>query len=334
METGLVTLLATLAIVLPARAAAAVAGVAGALRPELVPWSVILATGTALAAGSRSARSLATAVTLAAGPALVIAGVRVAAFGAPAPLAVWAKPSDAAHGAFYAAACLLWTGAPALVVGWGALRRLPARSRAVLVASAVHVVSVLLAGGDWMPFFRLFVPVLPGLFVVGADLAAHAPMWATAARAGVATLVSVILLADKGPAARAVGQARERLVEAARPVLDGSHSVAALDVGWVGAAYRGTVVDLAGVTDETIAKLPGGHTSKRVTPAMLEHRGVDTLVLLTDGPSGDDPRKLVYPRTVEARLGGSEELHLGVRAVLELQGTNQRYVVLHVKNAP
>jgi len=107
-------------------------------------------------------------------------------------------------------------------------------------------------------------------------------------------------------------------------------------VGWVGAAFPGTVVDLAGVTDETIAKLPGGHTSKKVTPAMLEHRGVDTLVLLTDGPppDGRPAPALVYSRTVEARLGRSEEFRLDVQAALELAGTNQRYVVLHVKNEP
>lgn len=339
METGIVTLLATLVIVLPPFGAAAAAGLAGGLRPELVPWSVAVSAGVALAAGVRAPRAFAAVGLLAFGPSLAVALVRLAVFGSPAPLAVWAKPSDFAHGSFYAAAGLLWTGAPALIVGWDALRRIDARHRAVLVAAAVHVAALVLAGGDWMALFRLFVPVLPGLFVAGAAIAATSSLGATAARVGLASAVSAYLLFDKGSDARRVGPAREALIARARPVLAGSRAVAALDVGWVGAAYPGTVVDLAGVTDETIAKLPGGHTSKKVTPAMLEHRGVDTLVLLTEGPPANEhaeshPGEPRYSRLVEARLGASADLRLEPRAVLELGETGRRYIVLGMTNAP
>ncbi|HVJ89047.1 MAG TPA: hypothetical protein VM580_04530 [Labilithrix sp.] len=66
--------------------------------------------------------------------------------------------------------------------------------------------------------------------------------------------------------------------------------VAALDIGWVGAATEARIVDLAGLTDPTIATLPGGHTSKAVDVAMLLERGVDTVIVYG------------HPRVVEQRL--------------------------------
>ena len=330
METGLVVLLATVAVVSSGPRSAAAAGVAAALRPELVPWSATLALFASLAEGSGSRRASAFALAWALGPAIGVALVRLVVFGHPAPLAVWAKPSDAAHGAWYAAACLIWTGAPVLVIATRSLGSIDGKSRAVLVASLAHVAALVLAGGDWMALFRLFVPVLPGLVVVGARIAGVAPRLWTAARVGVATGVSLLLLFDKGPEARHIGEQRAALIDDARALLAGSHAVASLDVGWVGTAFPGRVVDLAGVTDETVARLPGGHTSKRVPPSMLEHRGVDTLVFLTEGPKGEDAASLRYSRAVEARL--VQQMELVPRAFIELRGTSQRYVVLRVRN--
>ena len=76
----------------------------------------------------------------------------------------------------------------------------------------------------------------------------------------------------------------------ARPLLEGASRVAALDVGWVGAATDADVVDLAGLTDPEIAALPGGHTSKRVDAMFLLARDPDVLVFYRP------------PRVVEARL--------------------------------
>jgi hypothetical protein len=80
----------------------------------------------------------------------------------------------------------------------------------------------------------------------------------------------------------------------ARPVLAGAQVVAGLDVGWMGASTEARIVDLAGLTDPSIAVLAGGHTSKRVDVAMLLDRGVDTVVLYSE------------PRVVESRLLGSD----------------------------
>lgn len=334
METGVVMALATLALGRGSKARVA-AGVAAALRPELIPWSVALCLGGALAEKRRSPGAFAEALGCAVGPAVVVALVRLGAFGHAVPLAFFAKPSDFAHGAFYVAAALLWTGAPFLVIAPWALRRLDGQSRAVLVAALVHCFALVLAGGDWMAVFRLFTPILPGLFLVGARLMELSRPWASAVRLGLASAVCAAQLVTTGAGARSVLADRLSLIRRAAPVLKGARTVAALDVGWVGAATDADIVDLAGITDETIGRLRGGHTSKRVPEGLLRHRGVDTLVLLVSGPAVPEIDAMPWARAVEARVAReAAELHFEPRATLELGKSGQRYVVLTLNDAP
>ena len=334
METGVVMALATVSLG-RGRAAPMAAGVAAALRPELIPWSVALCLGGVLAERRRSPGAFAEALGCAVGPAVVVALVRLAVFGHAIPLAFFAKPSDFSHGAFYVAAALLWTGAPVLVIAPWALRRLDGHSRAVLVAVLVHCFALVLAGGDWMALFRLFTPILPGLFLVGVRLMELSRPWASAVRLGVASAVSVAQLVTTGVGARTVLADRLALIRRAAPVLRGAHTVAALDVGWVGAATDADIVDLAGITDETIGRLRGGHTSKRVPEGLLRHRAVDTLVLLVSGPVATEIDAMPWARAVEARVAReAADLHFEPRAMLELGKSGQRYVVLTLKDAP
>src|SRR5690606_4424769 len=105
LETGLVLLLATLALS-PDLQGAAFAGLAAALRPELLPWALAIAHGGAWARREPPKRWL-LAVLAVLGPPLAVALVRAAWFGRPAPLAVFAKPSDFEHGLRYALGALL-----------------------------------------------------------------------------------------------------------------------------------------------------------------------------------------------------------------------------------
>jgi hypothetical protein len=335
METGVVMALATLALG-GGRGALGAGGVAAALRPELVPWSVALAIGGALAEKRRTPGAIALALAYAMGPAALVALVRLAAFGHVVPLAFFAKPSDFAHGAFYVAASVLWTGAPILVVAPWAIRRLDGHSRVVLAATLFHCLALVLAGGDWMALFRLFTPVLPGLFLVGARLLELARGWASGLRVALASAVCAIQLLTTGAEARGVLADRLALIQHAAPVLHGARKVAALDVGWVGAATDADIVDLAGITDETIARLRGGHTSKRVPEGLLRHRGVDTLVLLAFGPAvAGSLESARWARAVEARVAReAADLRFEPRATLELGKTGQRYVVLTLHDGP
>lgn len=331
METGVVVLLTTLALS-AARAAPLAAGVAAALRPELVPYSVALSVGRALAA-RRTATNAAWAFAAACAPAIAVAMLRVLFFGHAAPLAVWAKPSDFEHGARYLAVCLIWTGAPLLVLSPAVFRRLDHDGRAVLAAVAAHCLALVLAGGDWMALCRFFVPVVPALVLVGARLGALTRPGSTAARAGAATLVCAVLSAKQGPVARGVLDQRLRLIREARPALTGAHRIAAVDVGWVGAATDADVVDLAGVTDEVVARLPGGHTSKRLPSRFIENRDVDALVLLCAEHVSPDCREGNWDRAVEYRAASqAAELGFTLTAELELHGTAKRYLIFRKRD--
>jgi hypothetical protein len=329
METGIVTALATVALH-RSRGALLAAGLAAAWRPELLPWATILAAGRAWECG-RWPRDVLVNLLLAAAPALAVAVVRWLVFGMAAPLAVLAKPSDLRHGLIYALAALIWTGLPVLAVAPRALARGDRWPRVVVAAGAVHFVVLALVGGDWMAFFRLAVPVLPGFVLAGAAAAEHAPRWASMARFLVASLIGLVLLLSRGGEARQVAEHRALLIRDAAVLLEDAERVAAADIGWVGAATRAHVVDLAGITDPTIAALPGGHTTKRVGSGLLHSRDVDHLVLLlaagaeVERPWGESR----FFKRVESRVA-REAATSGfvVDGTVPLGGTRQQYLVV------
>jgi hypothetical protein len=222
---------------------------------------------------------------------------------------VLAKPSDIEHGLAYTGAALIVTLVPILMLAPVALARSP-RAVAIALAAVAHAGAVAIAGGDWMPYARLWVPIVPSL-AYGAVLAAahgHA-LWAML-RSCVAIVLGGILLVRNGDDGRHVGADRRTLILAARPWLANVRRVAALDVGWVGAATDAEVVDLAGLTDPEIAALPGGHTSKRVDARFLLDRDPDALLLYAPLglSSGTSWRDATYPRVVEARIARDDRI--------------------------
>lgn len=336
LETGLVTLLVTLAAAAGDDArgrgwGAGAAGAAAAFRPEMLPLAVVLGAyrGRGLAVRPRVV-----AMALATGPWLAVALLRVVFFGRPAPLSQLAKPSDLAHGVPYVVAGLLLAGAPilafapvALVRGGDAL----ARARWLVVAASVHALAVAFAGGDWMPLSRLLVPAFPLLIVAAIDVAERAPAVLTAVRAALALAVMVFAWARGGLAARDVLATRMDLLQSGRIALSDAGVIAALDVGWIGAATSRPIVDLAGLTDPAVAALPGGHTSKRVPTTLLDARAVDTLVFLrrrdctgTCVRSDGGP----FDRVVEERLSQEPWVADGFRVGAILRSGPLTYVVL------
>jgi hypothetical protein len=333
METGLVTALATLALVGGPLGMLA-AGLAGGLRPELLPFALLLGVGESLASssGGERARRLAWALALAVAPALLAGAVRHAWFGSATPLSVIAKPSDLAHGARYAAGAFVLTGAPLLLLHPVAFRKSEVRTRVLALAVAVHFIALALAGGDWMALYRLAVPVLPAALLAGTRLGLSATRLQFTLRCAIAAGISLVLAVYVGWPARSVLAHRTQLIAAAQPVLARAHSVAALDIGWVGAATPAPIVDFAGITDPVVARRPGGHTSKRFEEGLLEHRAVDTVILLLAPGAQPAPswQESSFARQVEARVAAFPVLEPFVlRALLPLGGTNQSYVVAH-----
>lgn len=318
METGIVVFLATLGTA-RFRFALVLAGLAAAWRPELLPWAMVLAVGTGLAEKKRPEAALASLATVLA-PALVVAIVRQIAFGSPMPLAVLAKPSSFGDGLRYALGALGFSAIPILCVAPKTFSELDARDRVVTLAALAHFVAIFLAGGDWMPLFRLALPVLPSLVLVGGRIAARSGRTATFVRVLAAVGVSVVVWVGMGASARGVWDARARLITASRPLLAGER-VATLDVGWVGVAFPGHVVDAAGVTDPEVARLSGGHTSKLLPPDFLERKRVDLVVVL-ETPQGAH-------RANDTRLARqARELGFVREGELVISGTDFRYVVL------
>jgi hypothetical protein len=333
METGLVTLVATVALV-PGPWGALAAGAAAAWRPELLAWAAVLAAGGALLSVSGSKeRSLALVVRLllALAPAVVVACVRNAWFGSFTPLAVWAKPSELSDGLRYAAGAFVLTGAPLLLLAPVALRAGDGRTRLLALAVATHFVAVALAGGDWMALYRLIVPVLPTTILAAARLSLPASPRVFAARSLVAALGPAAVWLGVAVPGRAVLEDRLALIEGARKPLSGARSVACLDVGWVGAATDASILDLAGITDPVVARLPGGHTSKRIPEGLFENRGVDAVVLLL-GPEthrADRWQDGAFARVVEQRVAAMPVLEtFRVRGELPLGRTRQHYVIV------
>jgi hypothetical protein len=330
METGLVTALSTLALARGSFARLSL-GLCAALRPELAPWALTLTLGDALltsGSGAQRLRAALLGLALALGPFVLVALIRSFLFGAAYPLSVLAKPSDLSSGLRYALGGLLLSGPPWLLVAGPTLGRLSGRARVQALAALVHVLALALAGGDWMSLYRLFVPVLPSVILVGAELAQQSSRFANGLRLAFALGTSALLAVSLGSSARGVQAQRRELIEGAAPLLAGARRVAALDVGWVGAATPASVVDMAGVTDPSVARLSGGHTSKRLPDSFLEAREIDALVLLAEAPTFAPLSEQHFPRLVERRVPAlASAEHFRVVGILPLRGTRQHYLV-------
>jgi hypothetical protein len=333
METGVVVLLATVAL-LHWPLAVLAAGLAAAWRPELLPWSLALASGAALTAAEPAAarfRALAVRLPAAVAPALVVALIRKATFGSFAPLSSIAKAPELSHGLFYATDALLGTGIPLLLIAPRAFRQGGGRARTLVAAVLAHWLAMAVAGGDWMALYRLAVPVLPTAILAAALLAKEAGVPGLALRALLFSLRPLWLAATVAWPARQVLAHRADLIERARPALTGARSIACLDVGWVGAASNARLLDLGGITDPVVARLPGGHTSKRISNGLFENRAVDTVVLLLapDAKPAARWQDSEVARLVEGRVAELPALEkFEVRALLPLGGTRQSYLVL------
>jgi len=346
METGLATAVASTSLLMTGAmtrrlVGAMVAGLACTLRPELLPWAVVLTAAHARCSllddgidridALLLARRLVTFVAVAAAPFILVVVVRLLAFGRAAPLAVLAKPSDFAHGWVYALAGVLLTGPFAAVIAPFAWPRLPSWPRWILAAAWAHVIAIMFVGGDWMPMSRLFVPVLPSLGLVFAHLAKAASTWSTVARWMVCVCGQTFVFWRVGADAAAVTARREALIEQLRPMLSPQDRVAAIDIGWVGASFDGTVIDLAGVTDPAVAGLPGGHTSKAIPSLFLADRAATVVVLqLPAGLNLNEAWRLgQFERAVECRVSRQPWVRAHFRPARSLQANDSlRYAVL------
>jgi len=327
METGFVLALCSFALSDSAVALLA-AGLAAALRPELLPFCTVL--GLRHGWIRRYSRWSWFCGLVPLGACAVTAAVRLIAFGTAVPLAVIAKPSDLTHGLRYTIGALVLTGPAWALVGGGWVG-LDAKARWFVAAVTLHFAAMVLAGGDWMPLWRLAVPVLPALVWVATALTARRRKLWHSAGALVGLLVAAVVAWKVGLPGRKVMRAREELIERAAPLLRETRLVAGLDIGWLGIATPHDVLDLAGITDYRVASLPGGHTTKKIPNSWFDFRRPDTLVLLS-APGASLARRwwqTPFARGVENRVARLEYWqNCSARGTVALPNTRQFYVIV------
>jgi hypothetical protein len=277
------------------------------LRPELAPAGLVL-----LVLASRGGRRAAVAAWAPALAGVVsVVAFRLALFGSPLPLSAQAKPPDLLHGAEYVARALVVVFGVAGVIPVAlAAGEEPRGRRGLAILLGIHLGAVLLAGGDWMPGFRLLVPVLPLYALVAAGpiarrLEGRTTRWRGVAMIAAPLLVPVLAGAFTISDVRASGNARDTAgAELADWLGRRGGPVALVDVGYL--AYRSglEVVDLGGITDPTIGTLPGGHAAKAVDPGLLQARDPRLIVLhSTRPPRVEDGRlRALWGHPVEQRV--------------------------------
>jgi hypothetical protein len=322
-----VTLLTTLGLIDGVLGALAL-GVAAAWRPELAPFCVIL-VGVRAFPTRLGPASVVLRFALVALPIGVVGLLRLSYFGRAVPLSFYAKPSDFGHGLRYALGAFAFTGLPWLLLGTPReFARLSRAARPLFIALLGHFAALVLCGGDWMALYRLAVPVLPCAALAAAYLAEQARLGRTALRFAFAVAGSLLLALGLGPRARRVGADRAQLIAKAGPVFAHDARIAALDVGWVGAARDAEIIDLAGVTDPQVAFFPGGHTSKRIPGAWLfAHHPTAVVLFLAERDLNDPFDWSWFSRPVEERIAHLVAPEFKVRTTLTL-GDGQKYVVL------
>ncbi|MGK3967868.1 hypothetical protein WMF38_27325 [Sorangium sp. So ce118] len=184
---------------------------------------------------------------------------------------------------------------PVLVLAlFGLCVALVARHRDALCVAALALAVagyVLLVGGDWMPFYRFMSPFEPFCFLLaglGARSLLEPLLPVVAARAAAARAGGIALAAGAGVLAAgclvALGAFRaQRIDRAQHRILDDDKrfwdsaaggtaawfqqhgqpgEVAVGDIGYIGYATDYPVLDLLGLVDPVISKLPGGYTRK------------------------------------------------------------------------
>jgi hypothetical protein len=328
LETMAFTLLVTAAAASAVRApvcAGVLAGLSIAVRPE---GALVLGVLCATAGAGRGRKVLAGGLA----PAALALLVPWIAWGTLLPNTWFARAAPPGAGFAYLTGALLPTGAigfwPLAIAGGRRGRFWP-----MLAVVAALVVATAIEGGDWMPGWRFLVPVWPltgwlaarGAFVLrlrlGRTRARWAPSVILAAAAGIGLLSTAAIL----PTVRAAGIERARTAPRLVRALQRRqvHTVALVDVGYVGWAGGFETVDLGGLTDRRIARAAGTYLDKEVDEASLLSRRPDAIVLHAEGPRGEG----MFP--VERRVAAMPGVVRSFRLVATVRrSAAYRYLVL------
>lgn len=253
---------------LPFAVGAAAAVLAVAVRPEGAWLPVMLGAMFAVTRGDWHKPGA--LVGLVVVGALGVLAWRWGTFGDMLPNTYYAKKPDRLAGLQYVGALFSSPWAAGLLVcaglgaWWGETRH-----RAFLAAGVSWVVAAALEGGDWMPLGRMLVPAT-GLLALAAGGVAAGPAWRLLPPlvvAGLSLMAFQAQIARSHLSYRTIRHDAVRLVDWLES--RGIDSVAMVDIGATGFATDMDIVDLAGLTDPVIARMPGGHMGKDLDVAYV-----------------------------------------------------------------
>lgn len=189
----------------------------------------------------------------------------------------------------------------------------------VLIACAfAWLLTPLITGSDWMDHFRFLLPALL-LFILSINTEVY--------RKGNYALVTIIAASVMCSAyffyayqsnSRSTISSKNSLVmiEAEYKWLqrwlnnEGVESVALIDIGKFAYNYNFEVLDLGGLTDKTIAKMPGKHMQKTIPVAYILARKPGSIIIrLSNHPEGNQLKNTDVMSPAESDLALDPLLH-------------------------
>jgi hypothetical protein len=212
-------------------------------------------------------------------------------FGSIFPNTMRAKPPDESVVWRYAQDAGVRLTAIAIVGALLSLKR--GSTRILLVVFITHTIAVASFGADWMPGLRMLVPVLPVAFLL-----ADRTLTSLRPRLRLATRVACVAVTIASVAVWFFPfrnlwhvSARTRSYDPIRAdmygMLDqrGVRSFGTVDIGLPGYLFPDwRILDLGGLTDDYIARQPGGHVAKVIPTEYLAKQAPDVFGLSSQKP--------------------------------------------------
>ena len=220
------------------------------------------------------------------------------------PATYYAKTGDLLPrlqaGLFYLVESLIGPGLLLAAAYLLALRQRSRRLRYLLWLCGGYAAIVVWEGGDWMPGLRFWVPVLPFLYLILAEVLVTAyhrlptpasPRQKVLAWVGFSSLGALYLALAVGYTAitwtytslRALGyeEAHRTLANWLRENAPPDASVALMDIGIIGYYSHLRIIDLTGLTEAHIARAPGAFQEKVYDPAYVLNQRPEYVVLVS-----------------------------------------------------
>lgn len=239
---------------------------------------------------------------------------RLAYYGRLTPNTFSAKPPNPAAGLRYT---LGWLASGAGLIAGLALLGVDRRARALAAVTLLYVGVVASSGADWMSGWRRLLDAW--ILLVPMAAAAAASTTTRRALAGVAVAMQLWTyrsLDTAGTSYPHLAFAEIGRVAAATP---GVNTIASFDIGRLGWAFPGAILDLGGLTDPHIAALPGGYFNKAWDDAYFRQRAPDLILVTVEANAeGFRIRDVDAPVVAAAAAQGDYEI---ARAIVTGGGT-------------